>query len=229
MYIYCIRLNNDIDRNVIDKLLKLVDYEKKISILKYKKTQDMQNSLFSNLLAKYLIHKIYDIKFDKIKFRYNDYGKPLIDSSDEIYFNVSHSNCYVVCALDTNPIGIDIEKIADIDLKIADRFFTKEEYNYINLNELDKIERFYEIWTMKESYIKTIGMGLSIPLNSFSVISDQSVIWYNNQKYFFYKLNIDLQYKMSVCSLNINENVSIFYIEKDDLINALLKLMEELD
>jgi len=229
MYIYCLSLNNKIDRKVIDKLLELVDYEKKISILKYKKIQDMQNSLFSDLLSKYLIHKIYGIKFNRVKFMYNDYGKPLINCSEEIYFNISHSDNYIVCALDNKSIGIDIERVTNIDLKIADRFFTKEELEYIHLNKIDKIERFYEIWTMKESYIKAIGIGLSMPLNSFSVINDQSVTLYNNQQYFFYKYNIDIHYKMSVCSIknNVYENVS--YIENDDFINEILKIMEELD
>ncbi len=224
MHIFCLKLNNGINKEVIDKLLDLVDNEKKIKILKYKRTQDLQNSLFSYLLAKYLIHVLYGLEFDNIKFKYNDFGKPLIDSNEEIYFNISHCDNYIVCALDNKSIGIDIERIANIDLKIVDRFFTYEECKFINSSENYKIERFYEIWTMKESYIKAIGMGLSMPLYRFSVISDSNTIFYNNQQYNFLKFNVNTYYKISVCSINTKVNPNISYIEANKLINELLKL-----
>ena len=37
------------------------------------------------------------------------------------------------------------------------------------MNSDEKINYFYDLWTLKESYIKTIGKGLYTPLNSFSI------------------------------------------------------------
>lgn len=192
--------------------------------MKYKRNQDLQNALFSHLLAKYLIYILYGVEFNNIKFKYNNYGKPLVDSNEEIYFNISHCDNYVICALDDNSIGVDIERVADIDLKIADRFFTSKERDFINSSKINKLDRFYQIWTMKESYIKAIGMGLTMPLNKFSVIDETNSILYNSQKYYFYKCNIAEYYKLAICSSKVIVNANIYYLEDNKFINELLKL-----
>ena len=67
----------------------------------------------------------------------------------------------MVCFCD-EPVGVDIEKIRDVNLKIKDRFFCTAEKENIKTNE-----DFFRIWTAKESYIKYLGTGLHTPLNSF--------------------------------------------------------------
>lgn len=69
------------------------------------------------------------------------------------------------------------EKIIPIDLRIGKRFFINKEYEYImNKNLISRLEYFYEIWTLKESYIKAVGMGLSISLNSFNICINDNAI-----------------------------------------------------
>ncbi|MDR0668972.1 MAG: 4'-phosphopantetheinyl transferase superfamily protein [Treponema sp.] len=81
--------------------------------------------------------------------------------------------------MDTQPVGIDIE-VLDPSLKpgilgpnmkamIMRRFFTPDERLYIGGSEEQQRERFYEVWTMKEAYIKKMGLGLAMGLRSFSV------------------------------------------------------------
>lgn len=69
-------------------------------------------------------------------------------------------------------MGVDVERIRSADLKIARRFFTDNEYRYITKTGSDIDIRFFEIWTKKEAFIKYIGKGLSIPLNSFDVFDE---------------------------------------------------------
>jgi 4'-phosphopantetheinyl transferase len=67
-------------------------------------------------------------------------------------------------------IGIDVEdSTRKIDINIADRFFSRQESEVIRrTKEGEKKGVFFDFWTLKESYIKAKGGGLSIPLDKFS-------------------------------------------------------------
>lgn len=73
--------------------------------------------------------------------------KPRFDS-DEVFFNLSHSHGVVMLGISHTPIGVDIEKIRDIDYK-----------NFDFINAADA-EEFFEKWTERESYLKFTGEGL---------------------------------------------------------------------
>jgi 4'-phosphopantetheinyl transferase len=108
-------------------------------------------------------------------FRANAWGRPEIEAPAEharIRFNVS--NTYGMVALlvaDDREVGCDVE---DIDRKgatttVADRFFSAREVADLHqVSEARQRARFFDYWTLKESYIKARGMGLAIPLGDFS-------------------------------------------------------------
>lgn len=100
-------------------------------------------------------------------------GKPLVKDRPDFCFNLSHSGDWVVIAYGNRPVGIDIEKIDWNTGKenIARRFFTADEQAFVfGQSEQGRAERFYEIWTSKESYLKYLGTGLRKALDSFSVL-----------------------------------------------------------
>ena len=108
-------------------------------------------------------------------FTRNQYGKPAISNaqnSASLYFNLSHSAEKVVLAVSRFPdIGVDVEcarkprRVA----AIAQRYFSnKEAAQLLILPEGQQQSRFYDLWTLKEAYIKACGMGLAIPLQHFS-------------------------------------------------------------
>lgn len=107
-------------------------------------------------------------------FRHNAYGKPSVASPEApgLEFNLSHTDGLVVCGVTRGcPLGVDVEavdrSVAYLDL--AGRFFAKSEADELaSLPPAARPERFFEYWTLKESYIKARGMGLSIPLDDFA-------------------------------------------------------------
>ncbi len=98
------------------------------------------------------------------------YGKPFFANLPEVHFSISHSGDFWLCAFGENPLGVDIEKwrVADYSA-IARRFFHPEECKAVASGS---ISTFFNIWTAKESYVKYHGKGLSLPLESFSVVND---------------------------------------------------------
>jgi 4'-phosphopantetheinyl transferase len=88
-----------------------------------------------------------------------------------VHFSVSHSGDWWGCLMADEPVGFDLEicrEIANYD-KIAGRFFTKEEHNWIS--SMGK-EAFFEIWVRKEAFVKYLGTGLGEGLSSFTVIEN---------------------------------------------------------
>jgi 4'-phosphopantetheinyl transferase len=105
------------------------------------------------------------------QFRTNKYGRPEIEGpSDYCYlkFSVSHADGLIVCFLSWNRlVGVDVESIKTNDdaLNIADQYFaTSEVASLRRLPRHEQNRRFLELWTLKESYFKARGCGLSIPL-----------------------------------------------------------------
>ena len=129
-------------------------------ILRFRRWQDRQNSLLGKLMV-YLGIRMFDngyFNFDS--YHRDNFGKPHIKNSD-LNFNISHSGNMVVCIFSNEEIGVDIEEVQGIEYSIFENVFSDLEMCAIKESGINK---FYEYWTRKESIIKAIGKGMSIPL-----------------------------------------------------------------
>ena len=158
---------SELEQSEIDTLLSMVSLERQERINKFRFKRDTQNCLLGDVLTRIEICRVTGLNNNQLEFSFNAYGKPFLVNTPSIHFNVSHAGHYVVCVIANEPVGIDIELMKPIDIKIAERFFTSDETEYIKTK--DHTLRFYEIWTKKESHIKWEGKGLHKPLPSFSV------------------------------------------------------------
>ena len=101
------------------------------------------------------------------------FGKPYIKEKDSFCYNLSHSGRWVAIAFGDKEVGIDVEKIC-LDAgkaSLARRYFTPDEQAYVFDTEALAPQRFFEVWTGKESYLKYLGTGLHKSLASFSIFS----------------------------------------------------------
>lgn len=170
-------LANEIQSPVlIDKYREISSHKEKTKIDRYRFERDRHTCLVTRGLLRFVVSRYTQVPPQFLGFRENDFGKPGLKpgvTDIPIQFNLSHSHGLTACAvvLDSQ-IGIDVENVSrKIDLKIARRFFSKNESEY--LEEVGEKEVFFDFWTLKESYIKAKGKGLSIPLNKFSFTISQ--------------------------------------------------------
>lgn len=152
-----------------EKYMPLVSSERRERISRIKSGRDKTVSLITELLIRHEISRQINIPFSEIIFGYGEHGKPYILNDTDYFFSVSHSDNRIAFAGGNFPIGIDVERISRGSIKIAKRFFTDNEYNFIKAGR-EQSEAFCEIWTAKEAYVKMLGVGLSKPFKSFDVL-----------------------------------------------------------
>jgi 4'-phosphopantetheinyl transferase len=118
----------------------------------------------------------------EIRFGENSFGKPFIEESDRCkapQFNLSHAGELVLVAVcGSRRVGVDVEEIRPMnDLSsMAEWFCTRQERASIFHRLPTKAEyAFFRCWTRKEAFVKAVGKGLSIPLNSFDTLASNDL------------------------------------------------------
>jgi 4'-phosphopantetheinyl transferase len=209
-----------------DILLELLPLANRNFYSRFKRTSALQRSLFAELLSRFIISQKSELVPHNILFSRAKNGKPFLENSDT-KFNLSHSGDWVVMALAEAEVGIDVELIRPVNYQIAERFFSKDEVTILNSKEGDeKLEYFFDLWTLKESYLKLIGTGLTRSLSSFTVHqhSGKFVISEDgneiNTNVFFKQYGLTEEYKLSVCSFNKNFNPGLNLVSVDDLLTC---------
>jgi 4'-phosphopantetheinyl transferase len=108
-----------------------------------------------------------------VVFEYGSRGKPCLawPADDDLHFNVAHSAGLALCGFARTNIGVDIEESRPFpDLDEIVQTFAEDEIRALSALPPERRRKaFFACWTRKEAYLKARGVGLSIPLDSFSV------------------------------------------------------------
>ena len=94
-------------------------------------------------------------------------GKPYLKDIP-LHFSLSHSGRYAACAVSDRPIGLDIQIRTAWDPALTARFFTEDEQLFLRRSQ-ESDRDFTALWCRKEAFLKVTGLGLRLPLSSFSV------------------------------------------------------------
>lgn len=133
--------------------------------------ESLERSLLGELLARYCLVRFAGLDPGTLTFGYAEKGKPYLMGHSGIYFNISHSAEMVVCGLAASEVGIDVEHFRKVNLRVAERYFSPVELeDLMALEGISRDEYFFTLWTIKESYLKAIGSGLTRSLSSFTVV-----------------------------------------------------------
>ena len=154
----------------IDELLQKLPECRRQKALRFKRELDRLQCLGAGLLLSHALSPFGLSEADAVS---GPYGKPFFPSEALPRFSLSHSGSRVMCAVCVGDVGCDVERISasrDV-LRIAERRFAPEELDLLRATE-DPTERralFFRLWTLKESFVKALGAGLSLPLDSFCI------------------------------------------------------------
>lgn len=178
-----------------------------------------QNSRNCSLAAGCLLHKVLckwmGIEENNVPFfelSYGKEGKPYLPEKPEICFNLSHSGEYVCCAIGDVQVGVDLQKKTPVKERIAERFFTAADIQKLSMcREEERNDLFFRMWSIKESFIKLTGEGLTRGINSFEIDWQKGVILEegkNEPSAYFKEQTILPSYSFCVCTREPQQNAA---------------------
>ena len=135
----------------VQRLLPLVSAQRRETALRYKHTFGQWTTLQSWLMLR-------ELGLPDEPWSYNEYGKPYLPNGP--YFSLSHCKNGIAVAMDTQPIGIDIESYRPVSQELIAYTMSQAEQDQINASD-DPIKTFTELWTRKEAYVKYLGTGIA--------------------------------------------------------------------
>jgi 4'-phosphopantetheinyl transferase len=220
--LFAMKIDLPMDDSLFESLQQLVSEQRKQRAGRFLRREDACRSIAGEALARYGIALMEQVPLSEIRFTTNEQGKPSPCLPCKAQFNISHSGSWVLCAVDGLPVGVDVERIHNVDKDISKRFFSRHEHDALSaLSEDGKKERFFEYWTCKESYIKAIGKGLSCPLDAFTILFEKGHIEMEMDRglprMFFRQYDLGPGYKCALCASHENMPEEIVYVKVDEL------------
>lgn len=171
--VWRIALNNEA---WVIRLWPLLDKEEQARAKRFR-TLDLQNRyIIAHGALRLLLADACQQPPASLRLVRNPWGKPALADTNSPVFNLTHARDLALCAVTmAGEIGIDVEALRPSPvverLDLVRRFFSAEEYHVLStLDQQTFVSAFFRCWTRKEAYIKAKGIGLSLPLNQFSIV-----------------------------------------------------------
>lgn len=175
VYVWCVKLSDIAEESLLGLYGGLLSSDERKRHQRYLLEADQHRYLVTRALVRTTLSRFANVDPRDWRFADNAYGRPAIDAgyacARSLSFNVSHSGHWVVLAVgNAVEVGVDIEDLRrGAPLHLADQCFSESEASDLRRSPLDEqVLRFFELWTLKESYAKARGLGLSLPLDSFA-------------------------------------------------------------
>lgn len=178
-------------------------------------------SRWAHKLLEIALQKEYSFINGPVLLKRDAKGKPFLVKYPQIYINLSHSGSYVACVIGEKSVGVDIEcwKSRKRQELVIKRFHPQEKKLYEDTEEAERERLFYDLWVLKESFMKAEGSGLWIPLDSFymETLNKKSGIVKHerNSKNYYYKLYRlkDQRFSLAVCSEEVDFAPEPFWVQ----------------
>lgn len=135
-----------------------ISEQRREQALRFKHELGQRQCVASYLLLKKALKEMFGIDANP-QFDYLGGGKPVIHGHPDIHFNISHCKTAVAVAVDSVPVGVDIETIRPFKKHLAKYVLSQSELALVESSERPDIE-FIKLWTRKEAWLKLTGEGI---------------------------------------------------------------------
>lgn len=135
---------------------------------------DRRRDMAARVLVRTVLSRYAPVAPAAWVFGADAHGRPRIAAPQpaaRLEFNIAHSGDLVVVGVaPANPLGVDAEHLArGTDTTRLERYFSPPEIEQLRaLPAQARRLRFFELWTLKESYLKARGVGLRLPLHALT-------------------------------------------------------------
>lgn len=160
----------DVGDAEVARLSELLDHDERARAERFRFARDRRRFIVRRARLREWLGEHVGEAPDRLAFARSDHGKPALTGGP--CFSLSHSGDLMMLAVADVEIGCDIEWI-DLALDwqpLARSLFARPEYGALDALPAAAARRaFFECWARKEAFVKAIGLGLSYPLEAFTV------------------------------------------------------------
>lgn len=174
--IWSYRYAADLQAGRLARAESVLSADERLQHARFRFVRDRDLYLATRVLLRFILSRYAEVTPADWQFTRTVHGKPSVAGpaiGTSLRFNLSNVHGIVVCAVTRSAasLGIDVEPIvprADA-LDIAHAHFAAIEVADLLSQSTDqRDERFTAYWTLKESFVKALGGGLTIPLSGFA-------------------------------------------------------------
>jgi 4'-phosphopantetheinyl transferase len=158
---------------VVDRMFAALSPDERERAARFHFRRDAMRWIVARATLRDVLGRCLRIDPAAVAFAYGEKGKPALAGSTDLQFSVAHSAEVAAYAVGVGaPVGVDVERLRPLDQleAIAERTFSRRECEVLRGLPVElRPVGFFNCWTRKEAYVKTLGEGLSYPLQRFSV------------------------------------------------------------
>lgn len=127
-----------------------------------------RESLCAGLLLSYALRRHGMDPMEPVKLL--PAGKPVLSGHKDMFFSLSHSGKYVLCAVGGHSVGTDVQEARPVNMSIARRFHPSEQAWLFSFPEEERYKALFRLWTRKEAWVKAVSGDRMLTLSEADVI-----------------------------------------------------------